>query len=171
MFSRVAPASVLALPILAAAMAVVPRTEPASQCNTGSLQCCNSVQSSKSSVVGLLAGLLGIVLGPLDVLVGVTCSPISVIGVGGNSCTAQPVCCTGNSFVSQSDSKMCSSSSLNWPMYRRAFLFSGARLSTSISKERGFCYSFGSHGCSLLRISVSLLDCVIEAMEIFEIGD
>ncbi|KAL0948209.1 hypothetical protein HGRIS_010816 [Hohenbuehelia grisea] len=98
MFSRVAPASVLALPILAAAMAVVPRTEPASQCNTGSLQCCNSVQSSKSSVVGLLAGLLGIVLGPLDVLVGVTCSPISVIGVGGNSCTAQPVCCTGNSF-------------------------------------------------------------------------
>jgi len=29
----------------------------------------------------------------------VTCSPISLVG-GGTSCTAQPVCCTGNNFVS-----------------------------------------------------------------------
>ncbi|KAF5350883.1 hypothetical protein D9758_010487 [Tetrapyrgos nigripes] len=68
------------------------------QCNTGSLQCCNSVQKASSSSVGLLLGLLGIVLSDLNVLVGVTCSPISVIGVGGNSCTAQPVCCENNNF-------------------------------------------------------------------------
>ncbi|KAF5362464.1 hypothetical protein D9756_002080 [Leucocoprinus leucothites] len=102
MFARVATVFTFlffVLPLLAAATAV-PRTDtpPVSQCNTGSIQCCNSVQSSSSSLVGLLAGLLGIVLGPVEALVGVNCSPISVIGVGGNSCTAQPVCCTGNSF-------------------------------------------------------------------------
>ncbi|THU77680.1 hydrophobin-domain-containing protein [Dendrothele bispora CBS 962.96] len=68
------------------------------QCNTGSLQCCNSVQKASSSGVGLLLGLLGVVLGDVNVLVGVTCSPLSVIGVGGNSCTAQPVCCENNNF-------------------------------------------------------------------------
>ncbi|KAK7460570.1 sc3 hydrophobin [Stygiomarasmius scandens] len=73
-------------------------TISAGQCNTGSIQCCNSVQKASSSSVGLLLGLLGVVLGDLNVLVGVTCSPISVIGVGGNSCTAQPVCCENNSF-------------------------------------------------------------------------
>lgn len=31
----------------------------------------------------------------------VTCSPITVIGVGGAACTEQTVCCTGNSFVCQ----------------------------------------------------------------------
>ncbi|KAJ3565975.1 hypothetical protein NP233_g7293 [Leucocoprinus birnbaumii] len=109
MFARVATVFTFLffiLPMLAAATAV-PRggggggsggSIPASQCNTGDLQCCNSVQSSSSGAVSLLAGLLGVVLGPVDALVGLTCNPISVIGVGGNSCSAQPVCCTGNSF-------------------------------------------------------------------------
>ena len=56
-----------------------------SQCNTGSTQCCNSVQSASSSTINLLTGLLGIVLGPVTGNVGVTCSPLSVVGVGGNS--------------------------------------------------------------------------------------
>ncbi|THU98549.1 fungal hydrophobin [Dendrothele bispora CBS 962.96] len=73
-------------------------TVAVSQCNTGPIQCCNSVQSASSNAVGLLLGLLGVVLGDANVLVGVTCSPISVIGVGGNSCTAQPVCCENNNF-------------------------------------------------------------------------
>ncbi|KAF8994997.1 fungal hydrophobin-domain-containing protein, partial [Cyathus striatus] len=89
------------LPLLAAASAV-PRggSPPVSQCNVGSLQCCNSVQSatSLSDPVSLLLGLLGVVVSGLTGQVGVTCSPISVVGVGGNSCTAQPVCCTDNSF-------------------------------------------------------------------------
>ncbi|KAF8991434.1 fungal hydrophobin-domain-containing protein [Cyathus striatus] len=85
-----------ALPLLAAASAI-PR-DGSSQCNTGSIQCCNSVQEASNPVVGLLAGLLGLVLGPITGQVGLTCSPLSVIGIGGNSCTAQPVCCTGNSF-------------------------------------------------------------------------
>ncbi|KAF8887547.1 fungal hydrophobin-domain-containing protein [Infundibulicybe gibba] len=95
MFHRAASLCVLALPLLAAASAVPRQT---SQCNTGSIQCCNSVQSSDSSLVGLLAGLLGVVLGGLTSQVGVNCSPITVIGASGNSCSAQPACCTGNTF-------------------------------------------------------------------------
>ncbi|KAF8961856.1 fungal hydrophobin-domain-containing protein [Flammula alnicola] len=66
-------------------------------CNTGSVHCCNSVEQSNSSNVGLVAGLLGLVL-PANVLVGLTCSPLSGVGVGGNSCSQQPVCCENNHF-------------------------------------------------------------------------
>ncbi|THU91476.1 fungal hydrophobin [Dendrothele bispora CBS 962.96] len=74
------------------------RNEPASQCNTGPVQCCNSVQSADSKSVAGLLSLLGIVVQDVNALVGVTCSPISVIGVGGDSCSANPVCCENNSF-------------------------------------------------------------------------
>ncbi|PPQ73245.1 hypothetical protein CVT26_015055 [Gymnopilus dilepis] len=70
----------------------------ANECTTGTLQCCNSVQKGNNSTVALLFGLLGVVNPDPNGLVGVTCSPLSVIGVGGSSCSAQPVCCTGNSF-------------------------------------------------------------------------
>ncbi|KAF9011752.1 fungal hydrophobin-domain-containing protein [Cyathus striatus] len=68
-----------------------------SQCNTGAIQCCNSVTQASNPVAQLLIGLLGIIVGG-DVAVGLTCSPLSVIGVGGNSCTQQPVCCENNNF-------------------------------------------------------------------------
>ncbi|KAF9442260.1 hydrophobin-319 [Macrolepiota fuliginosa MF-IS2] len=102
MFTRVAAAFTflfLVLPILATA-STVPRTDtpPAGQCNTGTLQCCKSLQSADATPVTLLADLLGIVIEPITGQVGLTCSPLSIIGVGGNSCTAQPACCTGNSF-------------------------------------------------------------------------
>ncbi|KAF8063362.1 POH2 hydrophobin [Lyophyllum atratum] len=73
-------------------------TTPASQCNTGPIQCCNSVQSASAPAVALLAGLLGIVISDITALVGLTCTPITVIGGSGNSCSAQPVCCTNNDF-------------------------------------------------------------------------
>ncbi|KAF9552093.1 fungal hydrophobin, partial [Agrocybe pediades] len=71
---------------------------PASQCTTGQLQCCNSTGAASDSAISALLGLLGVVVQDVTALVGVNCSPISVIGIGGNSCTAQPVCCTNNSF-------------------------------------------------------------------------
>ncbi|KDR81102.1 hypothetical protein GALMADRAFT_60808 [Galerina marginata CBS 339.88] len=71
---------------------------PASQCNTGGLQCCNSVQAANSPSLATIFALLGIVVGSVTGQVGVTCSPITVIGAGGNSCSAQPVCCSNNSF-------------------------------------------------------------------------
>ncbi|KAF8959639.1 hydrophobin-263 [Flammula alnicola] len=95
MFARASSLFVLALPVLAAA-SVLPRQS--NQCNTGSIQCCNSTQSATSSIVSILAGLLGISAGSITGLVGVTCSPITVIGASGTSCSQQPVCCTNNSF-------------------------------------------------------------------------
>ncbi|KAF8870415.1 fungal hydrophobin-domain-containing protein [Infundibulicybe gibba] len=101
--SAIQVAVIAMIPLLAAATAV-PRTTtpttPASQCNTGGLQCCNSSQESSNTDLGLtsLLGLLGVVVGALTGQVGVTCSPISAIGLGGNSCSAQPVCCSNNSF-------------------------------------------------------------------------
>ncbi|KAF4614951.1 hypothetical protein D9613_003327 [Agrocybe pediades] len=92
-------ATALAFVTLAAATVTpVRRTEPASQCNTGDLQCCSSVQSASSPSVAGLLGLLGVPLGSVTGLVGLTCSPITAIGIAGNSCSAQPVCCSNNTF-------------------------------------------------------------------------
>ena len=64
-------------------------------------------QASSKDVTTLL-GLLGIVLDDLNVLVGLTCSPISVVGVGsGSACSATPVCCENNSFVSILRTVLC----------------------------------------------------------------
>ncbi|OBZ77990.1 Fruiting body protein SC3 [Grifola frondosa] len=72
-------------------------TESAGSCNVGDLQCCNSVESASSPAATTLLGLLGIVVDGLDVLLGLGCSPISVIGVGsGSACDASPVCCENN---------------------------------------------------------------------------
>ncbi|OJT15002.1 Hydrophobin-1 [Trametes pubescens] len=72
------------------------KPQPPSSCSTGPVQCCNSVEKASNPVASILLGLLGIVLGP-DVVVGLTCSPISVIGVGSGSCSANTVCCENNS--------------------------------------------------------------------------
>ncbi|CAA7262160.1 unnamed protein product [Cyclocybe aegerita] len=98
-----------ALATLAAATTTVTVTQPspphptplpASQCNTGELHCCNSVQNanSGSDLLGLVLGLIDVVVLPITAQVGLTCNPISVIGLGGNSCSAQPVCCQNNNF-------------------------------------------------------------------------
>ncbi|KAK7460981.1 hypothetical protein VKT23_008909 [Stygiomarasmius scandens] len=68
------------------------------QCNTGSLQCCDSVEDAHSDTVQTLLALLGAEVGDITGQVGVTCNPITVIGVSGNNCNAQPVCCEGNNF-------------------------------------------------------------------------
>ncbi|KAF8063152.1 hydrophobin 2 [Lyophyllum atratum] len=108
MFSKLSLATVLASAFLAAAthttttVTTTPKptsTTPASQCNTGSMQCCNSVQSSDSAGVAAIAALLGVVIQGVAVPVGLTCSPINAAGIGsGGACTAQPVCCSNNNF-------------------------------------------------------------------------
>jgi len=91
MFTRVA--SVVALAAFALAVPA-----PANQCNTGSAQCCNSVQSANSTEVTNILGPLGVVLGDLTAQVGLQCSPLSILSTGGNTCDQQPVCCTGNNI-------------------------------------------------------------------------
>jgi len=59
---------------------------PSSHFDTGTVQCRNSVPSAGSlSAAGLL---LGVVVQDLTVPIGLTCSPITAIGVSDASCTA-----------------------------------------------------------------------------------
>ncbi|KAK0432513.1 fungal hydrophobin-domain-containing protein [Armillaria borealis] len=69
-------------------------------CATGSAQCCESTQSPTdlTAPVSTLLGLLGVVAGQLTGNVGVSCSPITVIGLGSTQCSNQVVCCDSNNF-------------------------------------------------------------------------
>ncbi|XP_006461640.1 hydrophobin [Agaricus bisporus var. bisporus H97] len=103
MFARITTILTVLFFAMLAAASVVRRTDPppatGDECTAvgGDISCCNSLQEASDPVVTLLAGLLGIVLGPVEGLIGLTCNPISVIG-GGNDCSSQTVCCTGNNF-------------------------------------------------------------------------
>ncbi|KAH9896896.1 fungal hydrophobin-domain-containing protein [Cubamyces lactineus] len=71
-------------------------TPPASSCSTGPIQCCNSVTQATDPVTNALLGLLEIAIDGIDALIGVQCSPISVVGVGNNQCSSNAVCCQNN---------------------------------------------------------------------------
>lgn len=58
---------------------------PSNQCNTGSAQCCQSTGQATDPSIATLLGLLGVAVQGVTALVGVTCSPISIIGVSGTS--------------------------------------------------------------------------------------
>ncbi|KAF5326006.1 hypothetical protein D9611_000523 [Ephemerocybe angulata] len=92
------PASLSAMQFKQIATLAALATLAAAQCNTGPVQCCESIQHADDPAVAKLLGPLGIVIQDVTIPIGVTCSPISVIGLPGNSCSAQPVCCTNNSF-------------------------------------------------------------------------
>ncbi|KAK0212025.1 hydrophobin-251 [Armillaria fumosa] len=99
MFARISSFTVL---LTLATATILPRGggSGAACSATGTAQCCESTQNPSDlspSTVALL-GLLGVVVGDLTADVGLTCSPISVIGVGGTSCDAQAVCCDDNKF-------------------------------------------------------------------------
>ncbi|OJT07050.1 Fruiting body protein SC3 [Trametes pubescens] len=95
MIAPVAAAFVaLAAATAVGATAIIPR----STCSTGEIQCCNSVESAKSAGVAALLGLLGVVVQDVTAQVGLTCSPISVVGAGGGNCKATTVCCENNSY-------------------------------------------------------------------------
>ncbi|KAK7017687.1 hydrophobin 2 [Favolaschia claudopus] len=86
MFSKISVLATMALITLAAASPtntppVTPPTSP---------QCCSSVVSSTSSVASLVAALVGIDLSGLNVPIGLSCSPITVIG---NNCGSTTVTC------------------------------------------------------------------------------
>ncbi|KAI0708783.1 hydrophobin [Cerioporus squamosus] len=90
--------SVASLAILAVA---TPAPAPDASCSTGTIQCCQSTaKASDPAAAGILKSI-GVVVQDVDALVGLTCSPITVIGVGsGDACDAQAVCCEDNSHGS-----------------------------------------------------------------------
>ncbi|KAF8555207.1 hydrophobin [Imleria badia] len=70
-----------------------------SECNTGSIQCCDSTIASDSYLIDELFGYLGLPVPAGGTQVGFTCSPVTVGGTGsGSTCVQQPVCCNGNVF-------------------------------------------------------------------------
>ncbi|KAK0217167.1 hydrophobin 2 [Armillaria fumosa] len=99
MFARLSAftLAVLTLPVLASAT-VLPRGGTGSSCSSGTLQCCNSVQDPSSSAVQTALAPLGLNLGDIAADVGLTCDPITVIGVGSNPCSTQAACCTGQNY-------------------------------------------------------------------------
>ncbi|KAH7919201.1 fungal hydrophobin [Leucogyrophana mollusca] len=99
MFARTSTAIVVSCFALLAVATPASVARQSSECNTGSISCCNSVQEADSSAVTSLLGLLGIVLGDITGLVGLDCSPISAIGLGsGATCNQEPVCCTNDEY-------------------------------------------------------------------------
>ncbi|KAH8822408.1 fungal hydrophobin [Flagelloscypha sp. PMI_526] len=72
-------------------------SETPSQCNAGPVQCCSSVTHANDDTASFLLDYFKQDVSD-DTAVGMTCSPLSVIGIGGNSCSSQPVCCENNNF-------------------------------------------------------------------------
>ncbi|KAI0281505.1 hypothetical protein BC826DRAFT_372308 [Russula brevipes] len=69
-----------------------PPTVPSvSQCNTGTVQCCNTMASAADPLVGSLGGLLGLVPN-LALPVGLSCTSIGLLN--SNQCNNSPVCCS-----------------------------------------------------------------------------
>ncbi|KXN85712.1 Fruiting body protein SC1 [Leucoagaricus sp. SymC.cos] len=102
-------AKFFALATLFAVAAAAPGGEPegkTSTCSTGPVQCCSQVQSIDHPAVkqaveegGLLHLIdLDALIGQGNVEAGLDCSPINVIAVQGNQCSAQAVCCDNNDF-------------------------------------------------------------------------
>ncbi|KAF8839974.1 fungal hydrophobin [Paxillus ammoniavirescens] len=72
------------------------RRDTITQCNTGNVQCCNSL-SSATNFADIL-NRLGSDYDPAD-NVGVDCTPISVMGGGESAgCQQQPLCCRNNTY-------------------------------------------------------------------------
>ncbi|KAI0682241.1 fungal hydrophobin [Earliella scabrosa] len=82
----------------------VTATPPASTgggslCSTGDLQCCKSIGSAADPLIGTILGLLDIVVQGVDALLGLECSPIKIVGLGGGgACSSNVVCCENNSI-------------------------------------------------------------------------
>ncbi|EKM53918.1 uncharacterized protein PHACADRAFT_257417 [Phanerochaete carnosa HHB-10118-sp] len=93
MFSRFTIFSTLSLALLAAAT-------PANVARGGSGgsstdACCTSTESANSAAGAAILKSIGVVLSDPDVLLGLTCSPISVVGVGsGSECSGSTVSCS-----------------------------------------------------------------------------
>ncbi|ETW76620.1 hydrophobin-like protein [Heterobasidion irregulare TC 32-1] len=97
MFHRIT-LSILYLLFISLFASATPVTRWKGQCDAGPVQCCNSVQkSSNPSVAKILSGI-AVPLQGLSVPIGLTCSPLNLLALGGNSCASQPVCCENNNF-------------------------------------------------------------------------
>ncbi|EAU81972.1 hypothetical protein CC1G_09158 [Coprinopsis cinerea okayama7 len=103
MFARLSAAFVAFT--LATAVIAAPGGRPSEveyeQCNGGTVQCCNSYQKADSidHSASKLLNLLNIDVKQVAAGLGLSCTGVNVVGIGGgSSCTQQKVCCNNNSF-------------------------------------------------------------------------
>lgn len=81
MFSKIA----VFIAVFAALVAASPVPGGDNNCNTGPVQCCNSVYQSQSQESSLLHSIVGANLQGVNAMAGVQCTPITVIGAAGGS--------------------------------------------------------------------------------------
>ncbi|KAK0447398.1 hydrophobin-251 [Desarmillaria tabescens] len=98
MFSRTFAATVVMIATLTTSVMSAPATATSGQCSTGSMQCCENVKPSNAAGVPDMLAKAGAVVQGVMPNVGMTCSPMTVIGLGSTSCNNQAVCCENNSF-------------------------------------------------------------------------
>ncbi|KAK1224763.1 hypothetical protein PQX77_012310 [Marasmius sp. AFHP31] len=87
-----------AITTLAAATVVVKRTGGGGG-NEGApgVRCCETVTTASDPAAVKACALLGIVVQDVNALVGLNCSPITVVGGGNGACSGIKVTCTDNS--------------------------------------------------------------------------
>ncbi|RDW56674.1 hypothetical protein BP6252_14060 [Coleophoma cylindrospora] len=69
-----------------------------SQCSSGIAVCCSSIVAATDQAVGAITAILGVLLPSTDINVGLSCSPITVVGTGSSDCAGQPACCGNDNF-------------------------------------------------------------------------
>ena len=75
-------ATVFALSTLFAVAFAAPGGNTGTTCSTGPVQCCNTVEKASEPAATKILGGLGVVVQDVNALVGITCTPVTVIGVG-----------------------------------------------------------------------------------------
>ena len=75
-------ATLFALSTLFAVAFAAPGGNTGATCSTGPIQCCNTVEKASDPTVAKMLGGLGVVVQDVTTPIGLTCSPITVVGVG-----------------------------------------------------------------------------------------
>ncbi|KAI0755658.1 hypothetical protein C8Q74DRAFT_1222051 [Fomes fomentarius] len=97
MFSHTLTLAITVMPLLAAAN---PINTHNSTCSSGPVQCCDTTALAGSPKGADALKGIHVVVEDVNVLLGLQCMPISIIGVGiGGSCNNQAVCCQDNSHT------------------------------------------------------------------------
>jgi len=94
MFSKLAALFVAAF--MAVFVVALPSPQISNSCNGGSAYCCNSSQPATSKGSQSKTGVGAIV--PAAVSAGITCTPINILALSGESCTSQTICCDNNTY-------------------------------------------------------------------------
>ncbi|KAJ8089692.1 hypothetical protein PM082_014955 [Marasmius tenuissimus] len=87
-------------PVFVSSLAAVTpthHTKPVSEYNTSDLQCCETTGTVEDPSIAAVLAAIGVDVLDLNVLIGLTCFPITAIGGGNGACSADPVCCEHNS--------------------------------------------------------------------------